>query len=81
VITFAIFFTPVFYDVRMFGRWAPVLMLNPVAPLLESLNNVVVLHASPPMAWLGYSALCAVVTLVAALIVFRRLEPYFAESV
>jgi lipopolysaccharide transport system permease protein len=81
VITFAIFFTPVFYDVHMFGRWAPVLMLNPVAPLLESLNNVVVLHSPPPLAWLGYSALCAAVTLMAALMVFRRLEPYFAESV
>src|SRR4029077_17258936 len=28
VITFAIFFTPVFYDIAIFGRWANILMLN-----------------------------------------------------
>ena len=80
-LTFAIFFTPVFYDARMFGRWAPVLMLNPVAPLLESLADVVVRHAAPPLPWLAYSAVVAVAALVVSLAAFRRLEPYFAESI
>jgi len=34
-VTFAIFFTPVFYDVAMFGQKGRWLLLNPVAPLLE----------------------------------------------
>jgi len=81
VLTFAIFFTPVFYDVRMFGPWAPVLMLNPIAPLLEGVANAVVLHTAPPLAWLGYSTGVSLVTFLAALRVFHKLEPYFAESV
>lgn len=81
VLTFAIFFTPVFYEARMFGPWTPLLMLNPVAPLLESFANTVVAHSSPPLAWLGYSAGASLVTLVVALRLFHRLEPYFAESV
>jgi len=81
VLTFAIFFTPVFYDARMFGRWAPALMLNPVAPILESFSNVVVTHTAPPLWWLGYSAIASLLTFVTALSVFHKFEPYFAESV
>ncbi len=29
ILTFAIFFTPVFYEASMFAQWAPLLMLNP----------------------------------------------------
>ena len=81
ILTFAIFFTPVFYEARVFGRWASILMLNPIAPLLEGFAAVVVHHVSPSLPWLGYSGLCAVLTLVGALAVFKRLEPFFAESI
>ena len=80
VLTFAIFFTPVFYEARMFGRWEPLLMLNPVAPLLEGISDVVVRHVPPSLPWVGYSALCAVAVFAAAVAVFHALEPYFAES-
>jgi ABC-type polysaccharide/polyol phosphate export permease len=81
ILTFAIFFTPVFYETRMFGHWASLLMLNPVAPLLEGIADVVVRHTAPPLPWVGYSALCALGILGGAVAVFHRLEPYFAESV
>jgi ABC-type polysaccharide/polyol phosphate export permease len=81
LLTFAIFFTPVFYDAAMFGRWATLLMVNPLAPLLEGIANVVVRHTPPPLPWVAYSAVVSLVTFVAALRVFQRLEPYFAESV
>jgi len=81
IITFAIFFTPVFYEARMFDRWATILMLNPVAPLLEGFADVVVRHTQPSLPWVGYSAVCALAVLAGAVAVFRRLEPYFAESV
>jgi lipopolysaccharide transport system permease protein len=80
ILTFAIFFAPVFYDAEMFGRWATVLMLNPVAPLLEGFHNVIVLHVPPSLPWLGYSATMSLLILAAGLAVFQRLEPYFAES-
>jgi lipopolysaccharide transport system permease protein len=80
VLTFAIFFTPVFYEARMFGRWESLLLLNPVAPLLEGIANVVVRHAPPSLPWIGYSALCAVGIFAGSAAIFHALEPYFAES-
>jgi len=80
-LTFAIFFTPVFYEVTLFGEWANILLLNPVAPLLESLNHVVVLKQSPDVKWLIYSAIVAVITYFLSYKFFKKLEPAFAESI
>jgi ABC-type polysaccharide/polyol phosphate export permease len=81
LLTFAIFFTPVFYDASMFGEWERVLLLNPVAPLLEGLARAVVDHATPDHGWLAYSALWAFIGLYLAKALFKALEPVFAESV
>jgi ABC-type polysaccharide/polyol phosphate export permease len=81
LLTFAVFFVPVFYDTRMLGRWAPLVLLNPVSPLLEAVAATVVEHRSPNLAWLGYSLAFAVLLLAGALAAFRKLEPFFAESV
>ncbi len=81
LLTFAIFFTPVFYDASFLGRWAPLLLLNPVSPLLEALSMAVIHHSSPADGWLAYSLTFSVVMLVGAILVFKRLEPRFAESV
>lgn len=80
-VTFAIFFTPVFYEVSVFGDWANLLMLNPVAPILEGLGAVVVFHRPPPEGWLIYSAAVSVIGCLGSLVLFKRMEPYFAESV
>ena len=81
LLTFAIFFTPVFYEVEMFGRWAPLLLLNPVAPLLEALNDCIVGNAPPSLGWVAYSAVFAVLSFLAAYIFFKKVEPAFAESI
>ena len=81
ILTFAIFFTPVFYEASAMGKWADVLMLNPVAPLLEGLGAAVTGRALPGAGWLGYSTLVATIGLMLAVLVFKKLEPYFAESV
>ncbi len=49
LLTFAIFFTPVFYSSELFGPWRDWILLNPVAPLLEGLEQAVVqrAHARP----------------------------------
>jgi ABC-type polysaccharide/polyol phosphate export permease len=78
---FAIFFTPVFFEAAMFGEWAPLLMLNPVAPVLEGLHAVVVRHAPPPLSWLAYSAAVGAVGCLVGIVFFKRVEPFFAESV
>ena len=81
LVTFAIFFTPVFYDASMFGKWAPVLLLNPVGAILENINNVVILHRAPDMFWLLYSVLWSVGGLVISWSVFHKLEFLFAENI
>ena len=81
ILTFAIFFTPVFYEVGLFGRWSAALLLNPVAPLLEGLGAAATGRAMPAPAWLAYSAVVSVGGFLASLAFFKKVEPYFAESV
>jgi ABC-type polysaccharide/polyol phosphate export permease len=81
VITFAIFFTPVFYDVSMFEEWSHLLLLNPVAPILEGFRAVVVSGQPPDAAWTAYSGCVAVATFGLAVVAFRRAEPAFAECI
>jgi lipopolysaccharide transport system permease protein len=80
-ITFGIFFTPVFYDVRMLGPKGKWLMLNPAAPLLDGISACVVHHQSPNLPWLLYSAVFALLTFVCGFSLFKHLEPAFAESI
>jgi ABC-type polysaccharide/polyol phosphate export permease len=43
LLTFGIFFTPVFFEVEMFGQiGARLMMLNPLAPILEGLRLSVI---------------------------------------
>lgn len=81
ILTFGIFFTPVFYEVDMFGNWAPILLLNPMGPILESIRTIVVLHQPPSFYWLGYSAIWSVVGFLGAWTTFHRLEHAFAENI
>jgi lipopolysaccharide transport system permease protein len=81
VLTFAIFFTPVFYSVELFGDRGTFLLLNPVAPLLEGLDAAVVQGRAPDAFWTAYAAGWAGLLLLITPAVFLRLEPKFAESV
>lgn len=81
LLTFGIFFTPVFYDVAMFGSKGNWLLLNPVAPLLEGLRACVVRGESPDLRWFAYSFLWAAISLTGGYAFFKHLEPGFAESV
>ncbi len=81
LLTFAIFFTPVFYESSLFGQWAPWLLANPVSPLLESISTTVILHRSPSLLWFSYSFVVTCVLLTGALLMFRKVEPFFAESI
>ena len=81
LLTFGIFFTPVFYDVRMLGARGHFLLLNPIAPILEGLSSCVTRQQPPALLWFGYSLGFAVVCLVGGYVFFKHLEPAFAESI
>jgi lipopolysaccharide transport system permease protein len=81
ILTFAIFVTPVFYEVSLFGKWAKILMFNPVAPILEGLSSCIVHHQVPGILWILYSAGISVLVFVLAFAAFRKLEPLFAERI
>jgi lipopolysaccharide transport system permease protein len=81
LLTFGIFFTPVFYHVEMFGEWAPLLLLNPLAPILEGFAACIVDHDDPALGWLTYSAVFSFVGLAFSYRAFRTLEPAFAENI
>jgi len=81
LLTFAIFFTPVFYDSELFGSWAPWLLANPVSPLLEAMSSVVILHQTPSFIWLGYSIAISGCLFILAINMFKKLNPYFAECI
>jgi len=81
VLTFGIFFTPVFYNVELFGEWAPFLLLNPLAPILEGLGACIVHQEAPALGWIAYSAAFSIVGLVLSFKMFKTLEPSFAEYI
>jgi lipopolysaccharide transport system permease protein len=81
VLTYGIFFTPVFYSASTLGKWGTLLLLNPVGPILEGLRDVILLHKSPDLGWLAYSAVWSCVGSLASWKVFKNAESSFAESV
>ena len=81
VLTFGIFFTPVFYEADMFGKFRTLLLLNPVGSLLESINSVVVLHKAPDPFWLSYAVLWSIFIFFGSWYIFHKAEPIFAENI
>lgn len=81
LLTFGIFFTPVFYEIRMLGNRGKWLLLNPMAPILDGLSASIVRHQSPALYGFVYSLAFSLVALVAGFVFFKHLEPSFAENI
>lgn len=81
LLMFGIFFTPVFYSASAFGRWAPIMLLNPLGSLLEQINTVVVFHQVPDMFWMSYAFLTSMGVFFIGMITFHKAEPLFAENI
>jgi ABC-type polysaccharide/polyol phosphate export permease len=81
LLTFGIFFTPVFFDVQMFGDKGKWLLLNPASPILEGLSACIARQQPPDLPWLGYSFGLGLVILLGGYVFFKHLEPAFAESI
>ena len=81
ITNFAIFFTPVYYDVKLAGKWSYLLLLNPISPILEGFNSCVVLHQAPESRWVFYSFAVSILGAVFAIRFFKKLEAKFAENI
>ncbi len=81
LLTFGIFFTPVFYDAASLKEWRVLIMLNPIGSILENINAVVTLHRTPEPVWMFYSVFVALGCFVFSWLIFKKSEPYFAEYI
>jgi len=81
MLTYAIFFTPVLYEASVLGKWRTVVMLNPMAPILEGLADTMVYGRPPELHWIAYSFVVSAATLLFGYWLFKQLEPKFAESI
>jgi len=93
LLMFGIFFTPIFYEPGMLGARAYLVMLNPIAPLVEGarlvlMNGHNLLEPLTPGTsgtdvwspwYLGYSAAWAICGLVGGTLIFHRVQYLFAE--
>jgi len=81
LLTYGIFFTPVFYSARSLGKLGTLMLVNPVGPILEGLTSVVILHQSPSLPWLANSAVWAIGGSILFWKVFAKAESSFAENI
>ena len=81
ILMFGIFFTPVFYSASSFGRWEPVMLINPLGSLLEEIDSIVVLHHMPDVIWTAYAAITCLGTFLFGMWMFHKMEPAFAENI
>jgi lipopolysaccharide transport system permease protein len=81
VLTYGIFFTPVFYSAATLGKWGPLLLINPVGPLLEGLRDTIILQQPPNLRWLAYAAVWSILVFLVSWKIFKKAEASFAESV
>jgi lipopolysaccharide transport system permease protein len=81
------FLTPVMYSMSTFQgiRDSWVLNYNPMAAVLNSLRNVLIIKPAPSLETvitsIGYAAIFALVLIAVGWLVFNRLEPKFGEEV
>ena len=80
-LTYAIFFTPVLYDVSMVGKWKTLLMLNPLATIIEAMDAVIVKHQAPDALWTTYGVVMSLLVLGFGYVAFKRFEAQFAERI
>jgi lipopolysaccharide transport system permease protein len=81
LLMFGIFFTPVFYEASSFGRWKPIMLINPLGSILEELNRTVVMHLPPDPFWILYAIFASIGVFLIGMTVFQKSEPFFAENI
>lgn len=83
LLQYGIMFSLVYFSYEELGQWGWVLLVNPVAPLLEGIRTACLDGSIDPFLWpwLGYSAFVATIGFFAACTIFDRAEHLFAEYI
>lgn len=81
ILTYAIFITPVLFPASLAGEWKSIVLLNPIAPLLEGLSDTIVGGRPPEFGWIAYSAIACFAMLLLGYALFKWLETQFAERI
>jgi lipopolysaccharide transport system permease protein len=71
-----LFSSAVFYSPQ---KAPTILLFNPLLQVIDQARQVILWHASPNWATLGYVYLCAALMLCAGYLLFAMLRPFFAE--
>ena len=76
------YFTPIFYPLSYVpNRWLRWYLLNPMAGIIELYRNVLVAGWPASRLVLQMAVITSVATLVAGVVLFRRLEPHFDDYI
>jgi ABC-type polysaccharide/polyol phosphate export permease len=82
LITVWMFATSVLYPTDLVGgRFARVLALNPLTPIIDAYRSILLFHQTPPLEALAYAAIVSAVTLIVSWFLFHRSEFAFAENI
>jgi lipopolysaccharide transport system permease protein len=74
------YFTPTFYPLSYVPKqWLRWYLLNPMAGIIELYRNTLVAGWPASMLVVEMAVITSVITLVAGVMVFRRLEPHFDD--
>ncbi len=81
VLQFWFWFTPIVYMPNVItGRYKEWLLLNPMTPLVNAYQNILVFGAEPKWTPLTGTAIFAIVSLIFALFLFRKASPEMADA-
>ncbi len=76
------YLTPSFYPLSYVPkRWLGWYLLNPMAGIIETYRDALTEGILPARSVIGMAVLMSTITLVAGVLVFRRLEPYFDDYI
>ena len=77
-----LYVTPIAYPLeKVPPQWRGWIALNPLTGIIEGFRSAVVYGRAPDLALLVESATLSALTLLAALILFKRLDKYFADVI
>jgi lipopolysaccharide transport system permease protein len=78
ILTMLLFLSPIFYPISTYPEaLRPIVSLNPFYAIANGFRDPIVNGVFPPMWQVGYTAILAVITFFAGLMIFRRLKTYF----
>jgi len=81
ILQIGFFITPVMYPLSLFEpNILRILVLNPVAQLIQMSRDVVIYAKPPPMPALGYTIVISLIIFIIGYAIFTKLESRFAEE-